>query len=446
MNKLTIDIAGMHCRSCEILTEEELSSVPGVTKVRTDFRKGIAEVFFQEKQPSAAALKQAIEHAGYTLGRGERSWMSDDIAAWVELLFALGIVLTLFFFAKTFGLFDIALGSSERLSSLPFVLLLGVVAGLSTCMAMVGGLVLAVSARFSERHPEASVRQKFSPNVYFNLGRIAGFALLGGLLGVFGSTFQLSALSVGAITLIIGGIMLLVGLQLLELFPRLSAWKLTLPKGIARVLGVQSHSKREYSHGRTMLLGALTFFLPCGFTQLTQLFVVAQGSPMIGALTMGTFALGTAPGLLGIGGIAATATGSFRRFFFKMAGVIVIALGLFNFQNGAVLVRLNVNVPNGNDRAKTTLPTGAAQAIRITQQANGYYPKELFVKRGQPVKLIIDSRESYSCAASFMMPQAGIRQILKPGENVFEFTPEKSGAMPFSCSMGMYRGVINVTD
>ncbi len=445
MDKITIDIAGMHCRSCELLTEDELASVPGVKKVKTNFRKGTADIFYEGEKPSNSDIERAIQNAGYTVGKGDRPWFTSDISAWVETLFALGIVFAIFLFAQAFGLFNISLGSSERLTSLPFVLLLGVVAGLSTCMAMVGGLVLAVSARFSERHPEASVRKKFLPHLYFNLGRIGGFALLGGLLGALGATFQLSSFSIGAMTLLIGVVMFLVGLQLLELFPRLSVWKLQLPKSIAKVLGIQSHTKKEYSHSRAMFLGAMTFFLPCGFTQLTQLFVVATGSPMIGALTMGTFALGTAPGLLGIGGVAATAKGAFRRFFFKGAGIVVIALGIFNFQNGYALVKLGRSV-GGNDAVQTGVPAKDAQIIRITQKANGYFPSTLSVKKGQPVKLIIDSEDSYTCATSFIMPKAGIRKTLEPGENVLEFTPDKVGVLPFSCSMGMYRGVINVIE
>jgi len=445
MNKTTIDISGMHCRSCELLTEDELASVPGVKKVKTNFRKGTADIFYEGEKPSSSDIERAIQNAGYTVGKGDRPWIISDISAWVETLFALGIILVLFLFVQAFGLFNISLGSSERLTSLPFVLLLGLVAGLSTCMAMVGGLVLAVSARFSERHPEASVRKKFLPHLYFNLGRIGGFSLLGGLLGALGATFQLSSLSIGALTVIIGGIMLLVGLQLLELFPRLSGWKLQLPKSIARMLGIQSHTKKEYSHSRAMFLGAMTFFLPCGFTQLVQLFVVATGSPMIGAFTMGTFALGTAPGLLGIGGVAATAKGAFRRFFFKGAGIVVIVLGIFNFQNGSALVRLGGPV-SGNNTAQTGVLTKDAQIIRITQKANGYFPSTLSVENGQSEKLIIDSEDSYTCASSFILPKAGIRETLQPGENVIEFMPDKVGTLPFSCSMGMYRGVINVTE
>jgi len=35
---------------------------------------------------------------------------------------------------------------------------------------------------------------------------------------------------------------------------------------------------------------------------------------------------------------------------------------------------------------------------------------------------------------------------LKPGENLIEFIPEKSGTFAFSCWMGMIRSSITVTD
>ncbi len=447
MRKKSFFIRGMHCRSCELLTEEELSKVSGVSSVKTNFRTGVVEIFYQNQEPSNESIIEAVKNAGYEVGKGERPWFTDDISEWVKTFFALGVVFVLYVIARSLGLFDISLGSNDRLSSLPFVLLLGVVAGLSTCMAIVGGMVLASTARYSEMHPEASIRQKFFPNVYFNIGRVGGFSILGALLGSIGSTIQLSSLSTGVLMIVVACVMLLIGLQLIELFPRLSAWKLMLPKGIAKVLGIQSHAKKEYSHSRVMFAGATTFFLPCGFTQAVQLFVISQGSPIIGALSMGAFALGTAPGLLGIGGISAVALGEFRRFFFKGAGIIVIVLGVFNFQNGVTLVslgpdsKMNIGQKNG-----TLAPAKDAQIVRITQKGNGYFPSQVTVKKGQPVRLIVDSEESYSCAASLSIPKAGIRKTLRPGENVFEFTPDKSGDIPFSCSMGMYRGVINVVE
>ena len=34
--------------------------------------------------------------------------------------------------------------------------------------------------------------------------------------------------------------------------------------------------------------------------------------------------------------------------------------------------------------------------------------------------------------------------LLEPGVNVFEFTPQETGRLHYSCAMGMYRGVVDV--
>jgi len=43
-----------------------------------------------------------------------------------------------------------------------------------------------------------------------------------------------------------------------------------------------------------------------------------------------------------------------------------------------------------------------------------------------------------------IIPSLKIQKQLQPGENIIEFTPQKVGDLPFSCSMGMYTGVFHV--
>lgn len=453
MNKKVFPIRGMHCKSCEILTEEELAKVPGVKKADTDFRRGNATVFYEGEAPSSAALADAIRRAGYEIGESKRAWFSRDFSSYFETAAATVVVGVLYLIGRDQGWFSLSPGSAEELERLPGVFLAGLAAGLSTCMAIVGGMILAVSARFGEMHPEADAKRKFVPHVFFNLGRIGGFALLGALLGALGSMIQPSVGFVGVLTVVVAVIMVLLGLQLLELFPRLSAWKVTLPKGVAKLFGIRTRSRKEYSHGRAALLGALTFFLPCGFTQAVQLFVVTQGDMLQGALIMGTFALGTAPGLLGVGGLSSIAKGTLGRYFFRAAGIAVIALGIFNFGNGLNLLNLGSAssvVPETEEIAQEAAgeeaPQKEPQVIRMTQEADGYYPNEFTVKKGQPVQWVIDSKESYSCAVSLVVPKVGVRKVLQPGENIVTFTPKTVGDIPFSCSMGMYRGIIHVIE
>jgi sulfite exporter TauE/SafE/copper chaperone CopZ len=452
--KKIIPIRGMHCTSCELLIEDELKGIAGVERVEVSHAKGEATVFYGGAVPDEAAVVGAVRKAGYEVGRDmPSSWISRDLSVYLDIAAALVLFSLLYLFAKANGWFALSLGTGAGFGSLSFVLLVGLVAGVSTCMAMVGGIVLGVSARFAEKHPEASARTKFRPQLFFQAGRVAAFFLFGGLLGTFGSFLQLSSFMTGVFSVLIAVVMLLLGLQLTGLFPRLERVRITLPK----VFGKPFMGKRsEYSHRRAMLLGVGTFFLPCGFTQAVQLYAIGSGSFLSGALAMGVFAVGTMPGLLGIGGIAALAEGSFSRYFFRYAGVLVVLLAFFNMTNGLNLI--SVGSTGGNDAvpAGTTVKTSSdsetksvsaePQVIRMVQDADGYSPATLTVKKRQPVSWIIESKDSYSCATSLTVPKLNIRKALAPGENVITFTPNEAGDIPFSCSMGMYRGVIHVVE
>jgi plastocyanin domain-containing protein len=201
-------------------------------------------------------------------------------------------------------------------------------------------------------------------------------------------------------------------------------------------------------------MGAMTFFLPCGFTQAMQLFAMSSGSPITGALTMGVFALGTAPGLLGVGGLTSVVKGNGARLFFKTAGVVVIMLAFFNVGNGLnllgvpqVLGAISTNASTGNAKQdpNVTLVNGV-QVVRMAQESSGYSPNKFTIKKGVPVKWIVTSKDVYSCASSIVSQQLNIRKGLELGENIFEFTPKETGTIRFSCLMGMYNGSFTVVD
>ena len=201
-----------------------------------------------------------------------------------------------------------------------------------------------------------------------------------------------------------------------------------------------------------MITGALTFFLPCGFTQAMQLFAISTGSFSRGALIMGIFALGTAPGLLSVGGLTSVVKGIFAKRFFKFAGVLVIFLAMFNIANGYNLTGWQIatdnkqqTTNNGNADPNVTLENGV-QIVKMTESASGYSPKAFTIKKGVPVKWVITANDPYSCASSLVVSSLNVRKTLVAGENVIEFTPKESGRIPFSCAMGMYTGSFNVTD
>ncbi|MCL5433340.1 MAG: sulfite exporter TauE/SafE family protein, partial [Patescibacteria group bacterium] len=444
-----------YCVSCEILIEDELAKIPGIKKAYLNHQAGTAEIYY-EGQLNYSALKNAIESAGYALGKEKLQFISRNYYDYIELSIAFLIVLFIFLILKTSDVLNLTSSISGNYSSLPVVLLIGLTAGISSCMALVGGLVLGASARYSEKHPNATGMEKFKPHLFFNIGRILSFFILGGLIGYAGSFFQLSTSVLGIMIVVVGLVMFLLGSQLIDIFPILKKISFTMPKGLSRMLGIKDRSEVEYSNKNAAIMGALTFFLPCGFTQAMQLYAMSTGSPAIGALTMGVFAIGTAPGLLSVGGLTSFIKGQAAKFFFRTVGIVVIFLAIFNISNGFNLLGINPDVfqvfgksnkvsANSYQDDNVKLINGV-QEVRMIQDNSGYVPNSFTIKKGIPVKWIITSEVPNSCAASIVSQGLGVRQILQAGENVIEFNPDETGIIRFSCSMGMYTGYFEVVD
>lgn len=442
MSKIKVNIKGMHCRSCEILLERSISAVPGVTKVRVNHTSGIAEIEYS--QLDKENIESAIKDAGYSLGiEDKKHFFSRNPRDYVELAAVAVILLNIYLLLEKMGVLNL----DPSIASTPGyvgVLIIGLTAGISTCMALIGGLVLGISSRHAEMHPEATTMEKFRPHIFFNIGRLISYVVLGGLIGLIGSALQLSSSVLGFITLILGFVMLFLGLKLIDIFPRLHNKGITLPSGIAKLLGLNKEV-REYSHRGAFVTGALTFFVPCGFTQAMQLLAISSGSFVEGALIMGIFALGTLPGIVGIGGITSAIKGDFARYFFRFAGLVVIFLAIFNIKSGYTLAGF-APLQEGPDPVQTEeiQVEDKKQIINMTQSVRGYSPNRFTVKVGVPVVWKINSTSRYTCASFVQIPELEISKYLEPGENIIEFTPTKTGTLRFMCSMGMYYGSFKV--
>lgn len=436
MPKLILPVSGLHCRACEILSEEKLSKIKNVTKVRVSQRRGEAEIFYNDSIPDQAEIRRELRALGYDLtddktGENKKTEVKTD-TTWLSALLIIAIVYLLL---KNVTLFDFSSYLNQEFSW-PLALLVGLAAGVSTCLALVGGLVLGLAANYSKEHPEATKSEKFKPHLLFNLGRVGGFFLLGGILGLIGSELKPSPLFNGLLTITVAFVLLFLGAKLLN-FPGLNKFEVTLPKSLGRKIKTNN----------PWLLGALTFFLPCGFTQAMQIYALNSGNFFSGALTMSMFALGTVPGLLGLGGLSAVLGNKRNKLFFTIAGAIVVLFAILNLNNGWKLIQVSTNSGNNNNPTQINLKNtddgpnnNEVQIVKMTETNRGYSPNQLTVIKGRPVRWIIDAQAPYSCASSLIAPSIGIQRQLKPGENIIEFTPKVTGEIPFSCSMGMYTG------
>jgi len=316
----------MHCGSCVLITEGELSEINNVKSAKAKMNEGIVEIEadFGERTDKEILdeLNMALDEYGYTLSL-EKNVVPKK---WKDLFYAFPLAIVfmiLFIVLQKMGIVNLV--NAEKIT-LPTVFLLGIIASLSSCMAVVGGLVLSMSATFAKEG------DKFKPQILFHLGRLLSFFLLGGLIGVIGDFFILGRTSYFVLGLISGLIMLILGLNLLDVFHFAKRIQFTLPKFISlNLLKI-----RELNHSLVpFLIGAITFFLPCGFTQSMQIYSLSIGGFVSGASIMFVFALGTLP-ILSLMSFSSVGLKSekVKSIFFKTTGLVVIFFALLNILSG----------------------------------------------------------------------------------------------------------------
>lgn len=233
----------------------------------------------------------------------------------------------LFVLMRSLGVGGLASGNASTYGT---AFVVGVAASLSTCAALVGGLVLSISATFARSGHRAK------PQALFHAGRVASFFVLGGAIGLLGSALRLQSTGTFILTLTVALLMLAIGVNLLDVFPWARRLQPSMPRFISnRALGTAGFS----STVAPALVGGATFFLPCGFTQAMQFYAVSTGSAITGALTMLFFALGTLPvlGLLSFTSVAVN-TKEYEGVFFKSVGLLVIFFAIFNAINSLAAV------------------------------------------------------------------------------------------------------------
>jgi hypothetical protein len=93
---------------------------------------------------------------------------------------------------------------------------------------------------------------------------------------------------------------------------------------------------------------------------------------------------------------------------------------------------------------EATLGKDGVHEVRITVQG-GYSPSEVELKKGVRTRLIFDRKDDSECSRELVIPGLKVRQELRPlGTTTVEVTPDKTGALPFRCGMGMLKGTLTV--
>lgn len=356
-------------------------------------------------------------------------------------------------------------------TSLWIVFLTGLTAGGLSCMAVQGGLLTSSLASQIETQVKATGKKKRTskldislaqPIVLFLLAKLVVYTLFGVLLGVLGSVFDLSPQMRGCLQIAIAIFMVGNALRLLNVHPIFRYFNFEPPASLRR--WIRRKAKNQENWFSPLLLGAMTVFIPCGVTQTMMALAVSTGNPFQGGLILFTFTLGASP-LFFLLTYLATKLGSLlEKYFVRFVAMALVAFALISFDSGlnvmgfpytfsrltaarqtTVNTILRIDDPSNYPSVSIDSTPQVSRDVVVYANNDGYYPYESYATAGVPVTLRLKTNNTISCSRSFIIPSLNIKALLDAtGEKILEIPPQKAGTtLAYSCSMGMYTGVIN---
>ncbi|MBI5670080.1 MAG: sulfite exporter TauE/SafE family protein [Chloroflexi bacterium] len=351
------------------------------------------------------------------------------------------------------------------------IFLTGLTTGGLTCLAIQGGLLATAmtapvaitvpsapkrksrsrKAKTSQPVTGVQVAQNLWPVVYFLAAKLVAYTLLGFLLGALGSVFQITPTLQGIMQLGVGLFMLATALNMFNVHPIFRYFVIQPPKALTRLVRNQAKSQSVFT---PVFLGLMTVLIPCGTTQAMEVLAISTGSPLVGALILFAFVLGTSPTFLVLGFLATRLRGQFQKWFAVATAALILVLGMVSLNAGLNLlgsplaperILASVFQPGEWDAPTKAQIVDGVQELTINVSDWGYKPNYSIAESDKPLRLRMVTKDTYSCALAFTIPSMGYYRTLPiTGEMVIDLPPQPEGYVFFTCSMGMYSGTIKI--
>jgi len=313
------------------------------------------------------------------------------------------------------------------------------------CVGMCGPLILGYTAKNA-----AKGYKSYTTHFLYGIGKTLSYTAIGAVFGAFGSIIAFTPYTQGAVGVAAGVFLILFGLHMLEVFPALSHFQFKAPAFVMRFVG------KEYrKHSNPFYIGLLNgLMIICGPLQAMYVMAAGTGNWSEGAAILFFFGIGTLPLLLGFGFLTSLLSKNLTPKLLKASGVIVMILGAIMLNRGLAVTGTGVDFNTLVARVSQKLsPTVAQtpscdteQTITMDVLKKGFFPSQFTLRKGVPVKWVINGKELNECNKAIVVPQYGLDIKLQPGKQIIEFTPPNVGVVPWSCWMGMIPGTFIVVD
>ncbi|MCL2064407.1 MAG: sulfite exporter TauE/SafE family protein [Candidatus Cloacimonetes bacterium] len=441
-------IDGMTCINCQELIKETLLEISGIERVSVDYISGKAIVSFDENLLTFDEISKKIQNIGlgYTVSKKKSPFRKI-----LQFFIIFFLILSISYIFKILSTSTLAtnIPIAEAGMSYGLVFIIGLLTSLH-CIAMCGGINLSQTLNVPTKtikevgievlqKKTSTIYTKLFPSFLYNSGRLISYTTIGVLVGSLGSVLTVSDSFRNGILIFAGIFMLIMGINMLGLFPIFRYLTPRLPKFKGKNKGTMGKNP--------FMIGILNGFLPCGPLQAMQLYALSTGSAIMGGISMFLFCLGTVPLMFVLGAMGSILSSikgkSFSQKIMQTGAILVASMGVVMILNG-----WNFAGFQRNSSGSSFIPNivDGVQIVETTLLPNRY--PTFYVVKDIPVRWIYLATENNinGCNYRFQVNEFGINHTLTPGENIIEFLPTRTGRFSISCWMSMIHGRINVIE
>lgn len=415
----------MHCARCKITLEKNLLKIKNIKEVEIASSSACLTYINTLNKKSIIDCVNKLGYytkEEYITENKETLEQNIKLKEFIIILITIVIILTISYKILGFNIFNMIPTIDSKLTyGMLFI------TGLLTsfhCISMCGAINMVAVIN-------QNTNKRLKSPIFYNLGRIISYTLLGAFTGLIGNIISISKTVMGIIIIMSAIIMFFMSLNMLGV---LNLKNIKIPRTKLKVKS-------------SFVIGLLNGIMPCGPLQAMQVYALSTSSPIKGALSMLIFGLGTVPLMLTTGIVLNITKGKTKVLLNKIASVLILILSITMLNRGLTSLEINIVTPSNNytNYEKATLKKNY-QVVKINLDYDNY--KDILVQKDIPVKLIINVEKDKltGCNNQLLINKFGIKKDLQEGENIIEFTPSKLGNYSYTCWMNMIKNNIKVID
>ena len=423
MKKIYMRVDGMHCSHCIDTITNSLYKIKNIKNVKIN--KNIVEITYKYKLSKEELINNILNIDYYTNEEyiSENKKDIDNNIKLKEFIFIVATILIISILLYKLLGFNILNIIPNIDNNITYGMLF--ITGLLTsihCISMCGAIFLTTIV---------NTKRSIKKALFYNLGRVISYTIIGFIVGLIGSTFTLNDTLNGIVVILAGILMLSISFSML---------------GLINFRKIFNFNFKIRSRN-PLIIGLLNGLMPCGPIDAMKIYALSTGSPIRGAISMLLFGLGTVPLMLAVGYIFNLFKGRKKIIINKLASTLILILSLIMLNRG--LLYLNIDISSlfreNYDNYSVSNIDGDIQTVKFNLDYSNY--QDILLLEGIKTKIIIhvSSDKLTSCNNEIVIKEFNIKKKLKVGDNIIEFTPDEAGDFSITCWMNMIHNNLKVT-